>query len=238
MALPTISSVTPNGGVVVGGTKVVIAGTNFIGTTSVYFGSAPAATFKVESATEITATSPATASGPGFVGNVSGAVNVIVTNATGSNAVEAGAVFVYWPSVLPKSEADRTFETVALGAVKGTSSPVSYLTAAGAESKYVYLRALYDNIAYLAVQISPLELLEAPKIKVVLEDSIDGGVTYFPTTGFTETAELTTTPIIQRVSLAESPFGPNLRFNLKFGAKGGVAGSIVVASSTAKALSK
>jgi hypothetical protein len=57
--MPTIASLTPNTGPPTGGTTVVITGTNFTGATSVMFGSVAAASFAVDSATQITATSPA-----------------------------------------------------------------------------------------------------------------------------------------------------------------------------------
>ncbi len=56
--VPIVTSVTPATGSQEGGTKVVIRGSNFEGVTAVDFGTNAATSVKVESATEVTATSP------------------------------------------------------------------------------------------------------------------------------------------------------------------------------------
>jgi alpha-tubulin suppressor-like RCC1 family protein len=55
---PIVTGVTPATGSQEGGTKVVIAGSNFEGVTAVKFGGVAAPSFKVESTTEVTAVSP------------------------------------------------------------------------------------------------------------------------------------------------------------------------------------
>ena len=69
-----------------GGTAVTITGTNFTGATGVKFGTTPAASFTVKSATQIIATAPAGAVGP---------VNVIVTTAQGASGTSAADQFTY-----------------------------------------------------------------------------------------------------------------------------------------------
>lgn len=61
--VPTISSVLPATGGLEGGTTVVIAGTYFTGATAVTFGAIPAASFTVDSDSQITAVTPAGAAG-------------------------------------------------------------------------------------------------------------------------------------------------------------------------------
>ncbi|WP_218019475.1 IPT/TIG domain-containing protein [Nocardia arthritidis] len=56
---PTLTSAAPNSGAAAGGTTVVLTGTDLTGTTAVDFGATPAASFTVDSATQITAVSPA-----------------------------------------------------------------------------------------------------------------------------------------------------------------------------------
>jgi len=68
---PTVSGVSPNSGSTVGGTTVIITGTNFAVGATVAFGSAAATNVVVVSGTEITATTPA---------GSAGAVTVTVTN--------------------------------------------------------------------------------------------------------------------------------------------------------------
>ncbi len=81
---PAIVSLTPATGSTAGGTTVVIAGTRFTGATAVAFGGTAAASFTVDSATAITAITPAGAAG---------AVNVTVTTAAGT--ATANGAFTY-----------------------------------------------------------------------------------------------------------------------------------------------
>jgi hypothetical protein len=60
---PTVEKVSPHGGPTGGGTTVTITGTNFTGAKAVRFGSSNATSFTVDSATSITAVSPAEAAG-------------------------------------------------------------------------------------------------------------------------------------------------------------------------------
>jgi uncharacterized repeat protein (TIGR02543 family) len=55
---PTVSKVTPTTGATQGGTKVMIRGTNFVGTVSVHFGGKLATAVRVVSSSEITVTAP------------------------------------------------------------------------------------------------------------------------------------------------------------------------------------
>ena len=56
---PQVTALSPANGPAIGGTVVTITGLNFTGTTAVTFGALPAASFSVDSDTQITATSPA-----------------------------------------------------------------------------------------------------------------------------------------------------------------------------------
>ena len=80
VAVPTVTSVSPNIGPTVGGTTVVITGTGFVGATEVQFDGTAAASFTVNSSTQITATSPA---GSGVV-DVTVTIPVGVTSAASS----------------------------------------------------------------------------------------------------------------------------------------------------------
>jgi hypothetical protein len=74
---PIVTGVVPSAGPTSGGTVVTISGSGFTGSTSVTFGGTPATTFIVNSATQITATTPAHAAGTAPV--------VVVTPAGSSN---------------------------------------------------------------------------------------------------------------------------------------------------------
>src|SRR5579883_652221 len=83
---PTVTAVAPASGPAAGGTVVTITGTNFTDATAVSFGATPAASFTVNSGTQITATSPA-----GAVG----ATDVTVTTPVATSATSAADQFTY-----------------------------------------------------------------------------------------------------------------------------------------------
>jgi uncharacterized delta-60 repeat protein len=87
---PTLSSITPTSGGVLGSTSVTISGTNLTGATAVSFGGTSATTFSVINATTLTATAPA---------HAAGAVSVVVTAPGGSNTANALYTYVAPPSV-------------------------------------------------------------------------------------------------------------------------------------------
>jgi beta-glucanase (GH16 family) len=86
---PTVTLLAPTSGPAAGGTSVVITGTNLTGATAVKFGATAAATFTVDSPTQITATSPA---------GLAGAVDVTVTTPGGTSAASAADQFTYSPA--------------------------------------------------------------------------------------------------------------------------------------------
>src|SRR5438132_12734756 len=86
---PTVANVNPNTGPMQGGTSVTITGTNFSGATAVRFGSNAAGSFTVNSATQITATSPTGV----------GTVDVTVTTEEGRTSPNSTAdQFTYVPA--------------------------------------------------------------------------------------------------------------------------------------------
>jgi hypothetical protein len=84
-APPTVTSISPNNGPVVGATSVTITGTNFTSASAVKFGS-NTATFTVSSATQIVANSPA---------GSAGIVDVTVATPGGTSATSASDKFSY-----------------------------------------------------------------------------------------------------------------------------------------------
>jgi hypothetical protein len=85
-AAPTVTGVSPSSGPMAGGTSVVLTGTNFTGLVSVSFGGIPATAVTVNSATQITATAPA---------SVPGTVDVMVTTQAGPSATSSADQFTY-----------------------------------------------------------------------------------------------------------------------------------------------
>lgn len=115
---PSINNVSPASGSAAGGTTVVISGHAFIGVSSVQFGGVPATSFTVDSESQITAISPASA--------VSGDVGINVQTPAGTSAAYQ---FKYLPAILginPNSGplTGLTFVTVTGdGFAKGANAP-------------------------------------------------------------------------------------------------------------------
>ena len=91
--VPTLTGILPTSGPTVGGTTVIITGTNFTGASSVKFGSTAATSFTVTSNTQITAVTPA-----GI-----GTVDVTVTTLGGTTAISGSDKFTYSPPPAIKS---------------------------------------------------------------------------------------------------------------------------------------
>ena len=86
---PVVSSLSPLGGPLAGGTAVTITGTGFTGATAVHFGVNLATNLVVVNDTTITVVSPAGTN----------AVDVLVTTPGGTSASSPSDVFTYGPTV-------------------------------------------------------------------------------------------------------------------------------------------
>ncbi len=93
-ATPTVTSVSPAGGPIIGGTAVTITGTGFTGATSVTFVGTAAVSFNVVNSTTITATTPA---------HAAGAVDIVVTGFGGSGTGTALYTYAVVPVVTSAS---------------------------------------------------------------------------------------------------------------------------------------
>ena len=122
LAPVTVTAVSPAAGPAAGGTTVTIAGTGFTGAMLVAFGSLAASSFTVNSATQITATSPAESAG---------AVNVTVVTPLGISPASSADQFNYL-TALTVTPADWTLAglTLTLGSdgnlhvyTTGTTTP-------------------------------------------------------------------------------------------------------------------
>jgi hypothetical protein len=83
---PTVTAVSPSIGGTIGGTQVVLTGTNFLGATAVNFGSTPAPYFFINSANQLTAYAPAASPGT---------VDLTVTTAGGTSAASSADHYTY-----------------------------------------------------------------------------------------------------------------------------------------------
>ena len=86
LAAPAVTGLSPASGPTAGGAQVTITGTGFTGATEVDFGGVKATGFQVNSATQITAASPA---------EFAGAVDVRVTTAGGTSTTSSADQFTY-----------------------------------------------------------------------------------------------------------------------------------------------
>ena len=124
---PSITSVSPASGPVPGGTSVTITGTNFTGATAVKFGAIDAASYNVDSATQITASTPA-ATG-------AGTVDVTVTTAVGTSAISAADQFTYVTTAqtltfgtAPTVKVNGTGTVTASSALPNSGNPITFST--------------------------------------------------------------------------------------------------------------
>jgi len=132
---PSITSVAPATGTTAGGTTVTITGTNFTGATAVTFAGTAASSFTVNSATQITAVTPARSAGT---------ADVVVTTPDGTDT-EAGA-FLYQAPAPPAPPA--TPATPATPAAGNTQTPTSaWVPPSGPEDKAILINDARVDLA-------------------------------------------------------------------------------------------
>jgi len=89
---PSVSSINPSSGPSAGGTDVTIAGSDFADVSAVDFGGHPAASYSIDSESQIVAKSPSAPPGP---------VDVTVTTVAGKSATGSADVFTFNPPLAP-----------------------------------------------------------------------------------------------------------------------------------------
>jgi hypothetical protein len=113
---PQVTLLSPASGPTGGGTVVTIAGANFSAVSGVAFGSAPAASFSVDSEGAITATAPPAMDG-------AGPVDVTVTSAVGTSATGSQDRFTYQAPAPPAPSAATPSPAVAPPATPSCTVP-------------------------------------------------------------------------------------------------------------------
>ncbi|CAB4945700.1 MAG: hypothetical protein F2842_05720 [Actinobacteria bacterium] len=111
IAAPTVTLLSPISGPLAAGTVVTIAGTDFTGATAVNFGANPATNVVVNSATEITATTPA---------GVAGAASVTVTAPGGTSTNVVSFTYIAAPTVTALSPTRGRLTAGTVVTLKGT----------------------------------------------------------------------------------------------------------------------
>ena len=117
---PSVSVINPTSGSTAGGTSVTVTGANLSGASDVSFGGTAAASFTVDSASQVTAVSPAHAAGP---------VDVTVTTAGGTSATLAADVFTF---VAPPAPSVSVINPTSGSTAGGTSVTVTGANLSGA----------------------------------------------------------------------------------------------------------
>ncbi|WP_336691434.1 IPTL-CTERM sorting domain-containing protein [Delftia acidovorans] len=202
VAAPTVASISPSSGPQTGGTTVTLTGTNLGGATAVTFGGTAATGFTVNSATQITATSPAG----------TGTVDVRVTTVGGTSATSAADQYTYVPAptvtaVSPASGSSLGGSTVTLtgtnftgatavtfGSTAATGFTVNSATqitaiAPAGSAGTVNVRVTTaggtsatgaaDQFTYVAITVTPATLAGTPKVGVSFSETLtaSGGAT-------------------------------------------------------------
>ncbi len=109
---PTVTGISPSSGPALVGVSVTITGTSFSAVTAVDFGPTAATSFVVNSATQITATSPAGSLGP---------ADVTVTTASGTSSISSADSFTYMPPTVAQVSSTQATGTY----VAGTAIPIT-----------------------------------------------------------------------------------------------------------------
>ena len=154
VAPPTLTGLSVTGGPLTGGTSVVITGSNFTGATAVKFGSTAATTFTVNSATQITATSPA---------ETAGAVTVTVTTVGGT--ASSPSQFTY--TAAPTLSAITPTSGALGGGTKVTITGTNFSPATAVDFGTVAATSFTLNSLTQITAVSPAELAGTVNVTVV-----------------------------------------------------------------------
>ncbi|MFT4252288.1 MAG: IPT/TIG domain-containing protein, partial [Caulobacter sp.] len=128
VSAPTVTAVSPNAGSTNGNQTVVITGTNLSGATNVVFGATSATGYTINSATQITATSPA---------GSSGTLNVRVTTVGGTSPTAVANQYTYVAAPIGSSQTYGSIVAYNDGSNLTTNIDVSlYLTGGDPATSY------------------------------------------------------------------------------------------------------
>ena len=154
---PTVTVVSPGSGSTLGGSSVTITGTNFTGATAVTFGTVPAQSFTVNSATQITATSPV----------ATGTVDVTVTTPAGVSAIDAPVDwFTFVATPLPTVTAVSPSTGSAAGGTPVTITGTNFTAATQVRFGTAAASSLTVNSATSITATSPPEPLGTVDVSV------------------------------------------------------------------------
>ncbi|MCX6271635.1 MAG: IPT/TIG domain-containing protein [Bacteroidetes bacterium] len=141
---PTITGFTPTSGCPGGGTSVVISGTNFLGATSVAFYNGQAASFTVNTATQITAIMPA--------GTTDGTISVTTPEGSASSS---GIFTVNSGPAAPTGSPSQSFcsnPSPSVASLSATGSNIQWYSASSGGTPLALSTVLVNGNHYYATQ--------------------------------------------------------------------------------------
>jgi len=168
---PTVASVAPSSGPIVGGTAVTITGANFVTGATVSLGASAATNVSVVNSTTITATTPA---------HAAGAVSVTVTNADAQSGTLASG-FTYSaasPTIslvqhTGKDAGTTASSTLAFAANNTAHNWIAVVVRAGRTGQTFTITDSRGNIYRQAVQLN--ETVDATTLAIFYAENIAGG---------------------------------------------------------------
>ncbi|KXG86320.1 putative Ig domain-containing protein [Agrobacterium bohemicum] len=213
---PTITSLSPRGGSVSGGTSVTVEGTAFVGVSEVSFGGVPASSYTVVSPTRIVAIAPA---------NVSGAADVNVSNGNGAASQNQSFIYAELPVISPAAGA-------LTAGIVGVNYNAATFSASDGVAPYSFAVADGDTLpAGLSLSVTG-EITGIPttagsyNFTVVVKDDIA------QTNAAAYTMEIAELPIVGAVS---APVAANSADNvITLSLSGGAATSVAVSTQATK----
>ena len=195
---PTISSITPTSGTTAGGTTVTLTGTNLTGATAVTVGGTPAASFSVDSDTQLTFTTPA---------GSAGIADVAVTTANGTGRLKNGFTYTY----------SITYENL-FGATNNAANPASYT----AESYDITLSNPGERSGYIfSGWYTSLDLSTGSRVEgIAIPSGSTGNIIFYA--GWTPNGD----PAVSPSSLT-IPVGETETFTVSFGSSDATSATVV-----------
>ncbi|MFF6783707.1 IPT/TIG domain-containing protein, partial [Streptomyces sp. NPDC012510] len=168
LAAPAVTGVSPNQGPVSGGTTVTLTGSNLSGATAVRFDQVAAASFTVNSATQITAITPP---------HAAGAAAVTVTTPGGTSSPDDPQAYFFYagsPSLAAVAPASGT----TAGGTTVTLTGADLLGATAVRFDQVAAASFTVNSATQITAITPPHAAGAAAVTVTAPGGISNPVTY------------------------------------------------------------
>ncbi|MFF3463925.1 IPT/TIG domain-containing protein [Streptomyces sp. NPDC002619] len=165
---PAVTALTPVQGLVSGGTVVTVTGTNLSGATAVRFDTTAAASFTVNSATQITAVTPA---------HPAGAAPVTVTTAGGTSNPDNPAAYFYYappPSVTDVAPSSGT----TAGGTTVTLSGSGFLNATTVRFDTTAAGSFTVNSATQITAVTPTRSAGAAPVTVITPGGVSNPGSY------------------------------------------------------------